>query len=64
MRRKIVTVLRGPSVWLGLRGWFLKEEGDFVIGKFWSKDDAGSNVPYLVRFPSKCVKVEEEEIQA
>ena len=63
MRRKIVTVLHGPSVWVGLRGWLILEDGDFVVGKFWSRDDCGPGV-YNVRFPKGLVKIEEEAVQA
>ena len=63
MKNKIVTVLRGPSVWVGLRGWLLLEDGDFVVGKFWSRDDCG-NSTYNVRFPKACVSIEDEPAKA
>jgi hypothetical protein len=61
--RKIITVKHGPSVWVGLRGWWLFEDGDFVVGKFWSRDDAG-NGTYRVRMPKACVTIEDEVVQA
>jgi hypothetical protein len=57
--RKIVTVKSGPSAWQGLRGWLLLEEGDFIVGKFWAKDDAGTGI-YNVRMPRAFVTIEDE----
>jgi hypothetical protein len=63
VRRKIVTPVRGPSVWIGLRGWLILEDGDFIVGQFWSKDDAGNGI-YLVRMPKSCVTIEDEPVAA
>jgi hypothetical protein len=63
VKRKIVTVKHGPSVWIGLRGWLLLDDGDFVVGKFWDRDDAGKST-YNVRFPKTCVTIEDEPNQA
>lgn len=63
MRRKIVTVLLGPSAWVGLRGWLISEDGDFIVGKFWSRDDSGEST-YKVRMPRACVSIEEEPVKA
>jgi len=57
--RKIVTAVRGPSVWIGLRGWLVREDGDFIVGQFWSRDDGATSI-YLVRMPKSCVTIEDE----
>ena len=62
-RRKIVTVKQGPGVWVGLRGWLILDDGEFIIAKFWSRDDAGEGT-YNVRMPKSCVTIEDEPIQA
>lgn len=61
--RKIVTVVRGPSVWIGNRGWLKKEDGEFVVGQFWAKDDAGTGI-YMLRLPRACVTIEDEPVKA
>lgn len=63
VRRKIVTPVKGPAVWIGLRGWLLREDGDFIVGRFWSRDDAGMGI-YDVRMPKACVTIEDEPIAA
>jgi len=63
VRRKIVTPVHGPSVWRNNRGWLILEDGDFIVGQFWDRDDAGNSI-YLVRMPKSCVKIEDEPIKA
>lgn len=59
MKRQIVTVIHGPSVWMQGRGWLIAVDGDFIVGKFWSLDDAGKSA-YHVRMPKACVTIEDE----
>lgn len=61
--KKIVTVIHGPGVWVGLRGWWISQDAEFVVGRFWSRDDAGNGV-YDVRLPLACVKIEDEPVAA
>ncbi len=61
--RKIVTVVSGPGVWVGLRGWLVRVEGEFVIAQFSAKDDAGLGT-YDVRMPLAFVKIEGEPPRA
>jgi hypothetical protein len=53
-------VIGGPSAWLGLRGWVISETKDWVVARFWSRDDSGNGV-YDVRLPAGFVKIENIE---
>lgn len=62
MKKEVVTVIHGPSVWMAGRGWLMARDGDFIVGRFWSLDDAGKS-HYDVRMPKSCVKIEEIEVE-
>lgn len=61
MTRRVATIMGGPSVWVGLRGWLISEDAAWVVCRVWAKDDAGTGV-YDVRMPSGLVKIEDENI--
>ena len=62
MKKEVVTVIHGPSVWMAGRGWLMARDGDFIVGRFWSLDDAGKS-HYDVRMPKLCVKIEEIDVE-
>jgi hypothetical protein len=56
-------VVQGPPVWKDLRGELISDDGNEVVLRIDSCDDAGTGT-YDIRMPRECVQIVEEVARA